>query len=171
MKVPNELQLDSGSYLLYALLYESNTIARHDRSSAAYFLHTFKSEVQIACQIAAWLGLATPAVESPLGWTSTPPLVDLVVQQRRGHRRDGKKHFSGVETTDFDTIAESALGDPFSLEREYCVRQCFVFIGLIQLGDDEDEWVPTQRLLDLVAEKRKERGQAGDEADEDDLAG
>jgi len=171
MKVPNELQLDSGSYLLYALLYESNTIARNDRSSAAYFLQTFKSEIEISCRIAAWLGLVTPAVDSPLGWTSAPPLVDLIVQQRSGLRRGSKKHFSGVETMDFDTIAESALGYPFSIERDYCVRQFFVFIGLIQLGSDEDEWSPTQSLLDLVAERRKESGQAGDKTDKGDPAG
>jgi hypothetical protein len=39
------------------------------------------------------------------------------------------------------------------------------------LDYDEEDWVPTQRLLDLVAERREKSEQAGDEADEDGLAG
>jgi hypothetical protein len=169
MRVPNDLQLDSGSYLLFALFYESNHV--HDRLSAAAFLQDFESDVETACRIAAWLGLATPAVESPLGWKSTPLLVDLVVRQRSGLRRGRKKHLSGVETMEFDSISESALGRPFSLEREYCVRQLFVFIGLLRLDYDEEEWVPTQRLFDLVAERRKESQQTNNKTGEDDPAG
>jgi hypothetical protein len=100
-----------------------------------------------------------------------PLLVDLVVQQRSSLRQGRKKHFSGVKTIDFDTIAESALGRPFSLEGQYRVRKFFVFLGLIRLDYDEEDWVPTQRLLDLVAERREKSEQAGDEADEDGLAG
>jgi hypothetical protein len=142
MRVPNDLQLDSASYLLFALFYQ---IVRHDRPSAAAFLKAPKSNGEIACRVAEWLGLAAPATENAFGWKATPLLIDLVDQQRT-MTRSSETQSSGLERVDFNAIVKFALGNcrPLSLECEYCL------VSVLKLVESLESFVFQRRRSDSL---------------------
>ena len=45
------------------------------------YVKTYKSDIEEAGQLFAYLGLAKPDTQSPLGWRPTPALLDVIAKR------------------------------------------------------------------------------------------
>ena len=95
----------------------------------------------------ASLGLAVSDGKSPLNWRPTPDLIDLVTLFREA------PECGGVLATDTEQEALPALVGELPEKTASYVRDVLAFIGLLKRADD-GEWVPTQQLRKLAAERR-----------------
>jgi hypothetical protein len=137
-------------YLLLACLSGGKRIS--NVSAENRYMKINERQVQCACQVAEWLGLATPSEDSALGWAPTAMLVDHLLQREmfwdQGVRRKAPAPY---ENKVVRTIFESAIKyfDAIDDCAEY-VQRFLGFLGLMKCTDD-GEWFPTRRLIDLAA--------------------
>jgi hypothetical protein len=158
MPVSDDLQLEPASYLLLVFLYKCNSHSRDDRTSTAKYVETHKSEIEATCRVLEWLRLAAPARQSPFGWKASNLLVDLIVNPRKRLGRSAKAGIESWEENVIDMICEAALGnlDHVTGECLSYIRWFFGSLGLMNINDDGD-WSPNRRLLNLAAESRFEK--------------
>jgi hypothetical protein len=173
MSVSDELQPEPASYLLLVLLYKSDSRSPDDRASTAKYVESHKSEIEATCRVLEWLRLAAPARRSPLGWKASNLLVDLIVKPRKRLGRSVKACIESWEENAVNMIFEAALGnlDHMTYECRSYIEWLFGFLGLMNINDDGD-WIPTRRLLNLAAESRFEENRQrtrNSKNDKDDL--
>jgi hypothetical protein len=154
MRVPNDLQFDAETYLLFSIYYEAyGTLKGMDGSAATYLKH-FEKEISGAGQVLEWLGLATPNKDSPLGWKPSHALMSLLVEPRKDSK--SKKLCADDEDAEvFDMIFDATVGkvEKWSNVRSF-VLSVLQFLGLVKEADLDR--VPTPRLRRLACERRQE---------------
>jgi hypothetical protein len=99
------------------------------------------------------LGLAVPEDKSPLNWRTSSDLVDLVAPFREP--LEGGRHLTtDTEKEARHPIIGSALPMLWELPEKTAiyVQEVLAFIGLLKRAD-HGEWVPTQRLRKLAADR------------------
>jgi hypothetical protein len=161
MGVPNDLNFDTETYLLFSIHYIANGDWEGMDKSAATHVKAFEKEIKATCQVLEWLGLAIPKKKSPLGWKPSHALMSLIAKP---HSKS-KKLFSYAEDNEvFDMIFDAALGE---LKVDSNIPG-FVVHVLRDLGlakEAGDDFVPTPRLRALASERRQaERSRRADES-------
>jgi hypothetical protein len=152
MHVPNDLNFDTETYLLFSIYYQANLLKDMDES-AETFLERFEKQIRGTGQVLEWLGLATPDKHSPLGWKPSHSLMSLIATPRK--RSKSRKAFASSEDNElFDMIFHAALGE---LEVDSNIPD-FVVRVLRDLGlakQADLDLVPTPRLRALACERRQ----------------
>jgi hypothetical protein len=120
-------------------------------------VETHKSEIEATCRVLEWLRLATPAKEAPLGWKASNLLVGLIVKPRKRFGRSAKACIEAWEENAINMIFETALGNLDHVPSECLIYIQWLFgsLGLMNINDDGD-WIPTRRLLNLAAQSQFE---------------
>jgi hypothetical protein len=164
MQVPNDLQFDTETYLLFSVYYKAHPILEDMDESAATYVRRFDKEIQGAGQVLEWLGLATANKSSPLGWKPSHDLVSLILESRRPLK--GSKRFPTDEDTKvFTMIIDAAVGKVEEWPSIYCfVVEVFHLLGLAKEADLA--FVPTPLLRALACKRRQEQRHQRDEESE-----
>jgi hypothetical protein len=156
MRVPNDLEFDTETYLLFSVYYEANGFLKGVDGSAASFMKHRAEEIQVTGQVLEWLGLATRDKESPLGWKPSHDLMSLIA---RPHKPSNSRKFgASVEDYElFDMILDAAVGE---LEEDSAipgfVAPVLTGLGLMVRGCDGVDYIPTKRLRWLACKRRQE---------------
>jgi hypothetical protein len=155
MKVPNHLNFDAETYLLFCIYYAANGITEDMDESAATYLATFAKEIETTGQVLQWLGLATPDEESPLGSKPSHQLVRLIVRPRDRLANSRRLSASDPDEEAFGSIFDLALENVDAVPWAVIsyVERVLGFVELLDFTDDGG-WILTQRLIDLVVEAR-----------------
>jgi hypothetical protein len=152
MRVPNDLQFDTETYLLFSIYYNAYRFEGID--TAASYLKEFKTQIHATGQVLEWLGLATPDKSSPLGSKPSHALIDLVAKPRR--RSKSRKTCSTPDDDKvFDMIFDATvhkLEDWFDIP--HFVLCVFHYLGLAKEADFD--FVPAPGLRSLACERRQE---------------
>jgi hypothetical protein len=153
MRVPNDLQFDTETYLLFSIYYEAYGILKGMDGSAATYVKRFEKEIRGMGQVLEWLNLAIRDKNSPLGWKPSHDLMSLIAKPHK--RSKSKKLCSSAEDDEvFDMILDAAVGE---LEEDSNIPS-FVVRVLRDLGlakEADLDWVPTRRLRALACERRQ----------------
>jgi hypothetical protein len=149
MHVPNDLNFDPETYLLFSIYYQACGSLKGMDGGAATYLQHFEKEIRGTGQVLEWLGLATPSEGSPLGCKPSHLLMSLIVEPRK--RSQSKKPFGYPEKAEvfYDILFYAKVGDveECSNIRSF-VLSVLRFLGLAKVADFST--VPTTRLRDLV---------------------
>jgi hypothetical protein len=156
MRVPNDLQFDTETYLLFSIYYEAYGILEGMDESAATYMQRFAKQIRGTGQVLEWLGLATPNKSSPLGWKPSHDLMSLIAKphERSNSRKPGP---SAEDNEVFDMILDAAVGE---LEEDsnipHFVASVLTGLGLMVRGCDGVDYIPTKRLRRLACTRRQE---------------
>ena len=163
MRVPNDLEFDTETYLLFSIYYEAYGPFEVMDESAATYVKRFEKQIRGTGQVLEWLGLAIPDKNSPLGCKPSHDLVSLIAKPHKPSK--SKKSCPSAEDDEvFDMILDAAVGE---LEEESsiasCVAKVLTALGLMVRGRDYD-YIPTKRLRKLACERhQEERNQRNEE--------
>jgi len=148
-----DVNLDPESYLLFYVFYTAWTPAEENLSVAMY-MEKFKRGFAATGHALEWLGLAVPDKESHLGWKPTRRLMPLIATGRSQLPKSRKKCASKADQDTFETIFDAVPNDIACGQGGYVLSVLGV-LRLVRCADNGDD-VPTQRLRELVAERRLE---------------
>jgi hypothetical protein len=154
MRVPNDLQFDTETYLLLSIYYEAYGIHEGMDESAATYVKRFEKQIRGTGQALEWLGLAIRDKNSPLGWKPSHDLISLIAKPHKPSK--SKKSCPSAEDDEvFDMILDAAVGE---LDENSsicsCVAKVLTGLGLMVRGRDYD-YIPTKYLRRLAAERRQ----------------
>jgi len=161
MSVPNDLNFDTETYLLFSIYREAYPGIRGMDGSAATYMKRYEKEIRGTGQVLEWLRLATPDKQSPLGCKPSHDLISLIVKPRRNSK--SKKPWAYAEDDEvFDMILDATLGELGEDSRiPSFVASVLRHLGLAKRADLNT--VPTPRLCRLAAERRQEERRERDE--------
>jgi hypothetical protein len=161
MRVPNDLQFDTETYLLFSIYYEAYGILKGMDESAATYVKRFEKEIRGTGQVLEWLGLAIRDKNSPLGWKPSHDLISLIIESRK-HSKSKKLHSDDEDAEVFDMIFDATVGkvEEWSNIPSF-VLSVLQFLGLAKEADLD--CVPTPRLRALVCKRRQEERHQPDE--------
>jgi hypothetical protein len=156
MRVSNDLQFDTETYLLFSIYYEAHGILKGMDESAATFMKRFAKQIRATGQVLEWLGLATANKNSPLGWKPSHDLMSLIARPHK--RSNSRKPGASAEDNEvFDMILDAAVGE---LEEDsniaLFVASVLTGLGLMARGCDGCDYIPTKKLRWLACERRQE---------------
>jgi hypothetical protein len=154
MRVPNDLNFDTETYLLFSIYYEAYGILKGMDESAATYVKRFAKEIRGTGQVLEWLGLATPNKKSPLGWKPSHDLISLIIESRT-HSKSKKRCADDEDAEVFDMIFDATMGQV----EEWSNIPSFVLsvLQLLGLAKEADlDFVPTPRLRALACERRQD---------------
>ena len=119
------------------------------------YMKSFKSEIEEAGQLFAYLGLAKPDTQSPLGWRPTPALMDVVAKRAVRRSKPIDRAVRAEESLIISLLLDAAFGE----DRE--VYPLFAFSVLTALGFTRetitDDDLPTPHLRRLFAKAYNDR--------------
>jgi hypothetical protein len=152
----NDENLDSETYLLFAIYSQACRLKCDSRPTAKSYLKTFGKEIQGTARVLEWLGLATPDKTSPLGCRPTTLLMWIIARQPNRPLKAKKSDPSAQDEDAIDSIIDAALADDrFSTNAQSFVRHVLGGLGLIKRTEGGD-WAPTRLLRELAAHRRNE---------------
>jgi hypothetical protein len=164
MRVPNDLQFDTETYLLFSIYYEAYGPFQVMDKSAATYVKRFEKQIRGTGQVLEWLGLAVRDKNSPLGWKPSHDLISLIAKPHKPSK--SKKSCSSAEDDEvFDMSLDAAVGE---LEEDSniprCVGRVLIALGLMVRSSCDCDYIPTKRLRTLACERlQKERNQRNEE--------
>ena len=82
MRVPNDLQFDTETYLLFSIYYEAYGPFEVMDESAATYVKRFEKQIRGTGQVLEWLGLAIPDKNSPRAGHHPATCTSLVSSSR-----------------------------------------------------------------------------------------
>jgi hypothetical protein len=86
---------DNDTQLMVGIFRRVFQMARSEEHIPEKYVKSYKSDIEEAGQLFAYLGLAKSDAQSPLGWRPTPALMDVIVvkaDSQDGTRR-GQSHY------------------------------------------------------------------------------
>jgi hypothetical protein len=153
MRVPNDLNFDTETYLMFGIHYIANGNWEGMDRTAATHMKAFEKEINAMCKVFAWLGLAVPAKNSPLGWKPSHRLTSLIVNPRK--RSFSKKDEATHEDNElFDAMLDASLNEEVPYVLPF-IASALAVLGLVNLTRSGD-FIPSPQLREIVARRRQE---------------
>ena len=82
---------DNDTQLMVGIFPRVFQMARSEEHIPEKYVKSYKSDIEEAGQLFAYLGLAKPDAQSPLGWRPTPALMDVIAKSRKANSQDGTR--------------------------------------------------------------------------------
>jgi len=148
------LMLDNDTELMVSIFKKAFQCIGAEEHNSERYLKSYKSDLAEAGQIFAYLGLARPDAQSPLGWRPTDALLDIIA--KRAVR--GSKRIDRVIRAEESHVISLFLDAAFGEQREsfpLCAFTVLNALGLTRAAGGED--VPTRHFRQLFAEAYYDR--------------
>jgi hypothetical protein len=75
------LMFDNDTELMVSIFRRAFQMVRSEEHVPEKYVKSYKSDIEEAGQLFAYLGLAKPDTQSPLGWRPTPALMDVIAKR------------------------------------------------------------------------------------------
>jgi hypothetical protein len=72
---------DNDTELMVSIFRRAFQMARSEEHVPEKYVKSYKSDIEEAGQLLAYLGLAKSDAQSPLGWRPTPALMDVIAKR------------------------------------------------------------------------------------------
>ena len=143
--------LDNETLLLVRIFQEAFQWEDSVEHDPVRYIKSYKSAIEEAGQIFAYLGLAKPDRQSPLGWRPTHLLIEVIAKRavRRSRPIDG--FACGEDNLIISLLCDAALGEERPERYPLCAFNVLNALGLTRETTDGDDR-PTLQLRRLFAE-------------------
>jgi hypothetical protein len=158
MNLHNRFDYDPEAYLLFLIISRANEFETDGRLNMIGYLQSYGKEVQATCRVLEWLSLAMYDKGSPIGFSASHELMEVLAKPTRGRLTSAKE---GPTTDDEDVIAsifEAAVPDLKGYDlgsARLFGRSVLGAIGLLRTTQNGD-YAPTRYLRELAAERRQQ---------------
>ena len=146
---------DNDTQLMVSIFRRVFQMARSEEHIPEKYVKSYKSDIEEAGQLFAYLGLAKPDTQSPLGWRPTPALMEIVANRTVRRAKPVHKEASAEDSRIISLLRDAASGDACSRYPLCAYSVCYA-LGLVRETYDDGD-LPTLELRELFAEAYYDR--------------
>jgi hypothetical protein len=147
-----DLMFDNDIQLMVSIFHKAYQLGGAEERDPAKYVKTHKSDIEEAGQLFAYLDLAKPDAQSPLGWRPTPALMEIIANRAARLARPLDDTVSAEDRLMISLLCDAAFGKS---RYPVCAIQVLRALGLVRQAFDGD--LLTLKLLRLFADAYYDR--------------
>jgi hypothetical protein len=148
------LMLDNDTELMVGIFRRVFQLARSEERVPEKYVQSYKSDIEEAGQLFAYLDLAKPDTQSPLGWRPTPALMDIIAKRAVRGAKPIDRMVRAEDSLIISLLCDAAFGEAHK-RYPLCAFSVLTALGLVREGLNDD--LPTLKLRQLFAEAYYDR--------------
>ena len=145
---------DSDTQLIVSIFRRVFQLVSSEERVPERYVKTYKSDIEEAGQLFAYLGLAKPDTQSPLGWRPTPALLDVIAKRAVRGSKPIDRMVRAEDSLIISLLCDAAFGEAHK-RYPLCAFSVLTALGLVREGYNDD--LPTLELRRLFAEAYYDR--------------
>ena len=145
---------DNDTELMVGIFRRVFQLARSEERVPERYVKTYKSDIEEAGQLFAYLGLAKPDTQSPLGWRPTPALLDVIAKRAVRRSKPIDRMARAEDSLIISLLCDAAFGEAHK-RYPLCAFSVLTALGLVREAYNDD--LPTLELRRLFAEAYYDR--------------
>jgi hypothetical protein len=128
---------DNDTELMVSIFLKAFQLARSEERVPEKYVQRYKSDIEEAGQLFAYLGLAKPDTQSPLGWRPTPALMDVIAKRAVRRSKPIDRMARAEDSLIISLICDAALGESHK-RYPLCAFSVLTALGLVQEAYNDD---------------------------------
>ena len=145
---------DNDTQLMVSIFRRVFQLAGSEERVPEKYVKSYKSDIEEAGQLFAYLGLAEPDTQSPLGWRPTPALMDVIAKRAVRESKPIDRMVRAEDSLIISLLCDAAFGEAHK-RYPLCAFSVLTALGLAREAYNDD-W-PTLQLRRLFAEAYYDR--------------
>jgi hypothetical protein len=147
---------DNDTQLMVSIFRRVFQLVGSEERHPVRYVKTYKSDIEKAGQLFAYLGLAKLDTQSPLGWRPTHALLDVIAKRAVRRSKPIERTVYAEDSLIICLLLDAAFGE----DREdypLCAFEVLNALGLTRTSTEDNGEIPTRHLQQLFAEAYDDR--------------
>ena len=141
---------DNDTQLLVSIFRRVFQLEGSEERVPEKYVKTYKSDIEEAGQLFAYLGLAKPDTQSPLGWQPTLALMEIIAKRVVRRSKPIDRMVSAEDSLIISLLCDAAFGEARPQAYPLCAFKVLTCTWISARGYNDD--LPTLHLRQLFAE-------------------